>query len=104
VDIKADDHPETLGPCPLCGRLMLKGRSVDRHHWQPKSRGGKEADYLHRSCHRKLHSLFTSKELTAEVDTPEKARQHPEMQKFIRWVRRQPPERVVRHRKPRLKP
>ena len=101
--VKADDRPEALGPCPLCGRPMLRGESVDRHHWRPKSQGGTEAAYLHRSCHRKLHSLYTSKELAAEVDTPEKARQHPEMQKFISWVRRQQPERVMRHRKPRTK-
>ena len=101
--MKQDDHPEGLGPCPLCGRIMIQGDSLDRHHWQPKSRGGKESGYLHRTCHRKLHSLFTSKELASEVDTPEKARQHPEMQAFIRWVRRQPPERVPRHRRPRGK-
>jgi hypothetical protein len=96
-----DEEAEVLGPCPLCGRLMIKGDSLDRHHWQPKSQGGKEAQYLHRTCHRKLHSLFTDKQLAVEVNTPEKARQHPEMQRFIRWVRRQPPERVVRHRQPR---
>jgi HNH endonuclease len=99
--MKQDDHPESLGPCSLCGREMIQGDSLDRHHWQPKSQGGKESEYLHRTCHRKLHSLFTGKELASEVDTPEKARQHPQMQTFIRWVRRQLPERVVRHRKPR---
>jgi hypothetical protein len=101
MDVKSDNQPEGLGPCPLCGRPMLKGASVDRHHWQPKSRGGKQAEYLHRICHRKLHSLYTSKELAAEVKTPEKARQHPEMQTFIKWVRRQPPERMVRNSMPR---
>jgi hypothetical protein len=89
MDVKSDDQPEDLGPCPLCGRPMLKGASVDRHRWQPKSRGGRQAEYLHRICHRKLHSLYTSKELATEVNTPEKARHHPEMQVFIRWV--QPP-------------
>jgi hypothetical protein len=102
--MKEDEQPESLGPCPLCGRIMIRGHSLDRHHWQPKSRGGTEADYLHRICHRKLHSLFTSKELAAGVDTPEKARQHPEMQTFIRWVSRQAPERVISHRQPRPKP
>lgn len=82
---------------------MLVGESVDRHHWQPKSRGGKEANYLHRICHRKLHSLFTDKELDAEFATPEAVRRHPKMQKFINWVRRQPPEVVRRHRKPKDK-
>ncbi|MFZ2088842.1 MAG: HNH endonuclease [Desulfobaccales bacterium] len=101
MDLNPDDRPEALGPCPLCGRPMLKGDSVDRHHWQPKSLGGKESEYLHRTCHRKLHSLFTDKELATEFASPEQVRRHPEMQKFINWVRRQPPERVVRHFKPR---
>jgi len=83
---------------------MLKGGSVDRHHWQPKSRGGTETEYLHRISHCKLHSLFTGKELVKNFTTPDQARRHPEMQKFIRWVRRQPPELVVRHLKPRPQP
>lgn len=96
--------PDHLGPCPICGRPLLPGDSIDRHHWRPKSQGGTEAAYLHRTCHRKLHSLFTHKELATEFDSPDRIRRHPEMQKFIRWVRRQPPERVLRHRKPRLQP
>ena len=93
-------RPEELGACPLCGRIMFKGDSVDRHHWQPKSHGGTAAEYLHRICHRKLHSLFTGRELADDFSSPAQVRQHPEMQKFISWVRRQAPERVLRHRKP----
>jgi hypothetical protein len=104
MDVKGDDRPEALGPCPLCGRLMFKGESVDRHHWQPKSQGGKESEYLHRTCRRKLHSLFNDNELATDFASPDKVRQHPEIQKFIHWVRRQPPERVMRHRNPRNQP
>ncbi len=99
VEVKDTEEARSLGPCQVCGREMLLGESVDRHHWQPKSRGGKEVNFLHRICHRKLHSLFTDKELGAEFATPEAVRRHPEMQKFITWVRRQPPEVVLRHRK-----
>jgi len=102
----ADFHggeDRSLGPCPICGREMLAGESVDRHHWRPKSRGGRTSAYLHRTCHRKLHSLFTDKELSSDFSTPEAVRQHPEIIKFIAWVRRQPPEVVPRHRKPREK-
>lgn len=92
---------QSLGPCPICGREMLAGPSVDRHHWQPKSYGGQEAQPLHLICHRKLHSLFSDKELAQSYCTPEAVRQHPHMQAFIRWVRRRPPEFVDRHKKPR---
>ena len=98
-----EDEVSRLGTWPVCGRIMLAGDSVDRHHWLPRSQGGKISAYLHRTCHRKLHSLFTDKELADYFATPAQVRQHPEMQKFIKWVRRQPPERVVRHFKPRLK-
>jgi hypothetical protein len=80
--------------------MMFRGDSVDRHHWQPKSRGGRTAEYLHRICHRKLHSLFTGRELADRFSNPAQVQKHPEMQKFISWVRRQAPERVLRHRKP----
>lgn len=96
---KGREEVRSLGPCQICGREMRLGESVDRHHWQPKSRGGNEVNYLHRICHRKLHLLFTNKELSAEFATPKAVRRHPEMQKFITWVRRQPPEVVMRHHK-----
>ncbi len=81
-----------LGPCPLCGRPMIDdGVSVDRHHWTPRALGGREAAPLHRVCHRMLHRLFTRAELGTLYDTPEKARAHPEVARFIAWARKQPP-------------
>jgi hypothetical protein len=91
-----------LGPCPVCGRKMVAGPSVDRHHWQPKSQGGRLAQTIHLICHRKLHTLFTEKELATTYATPEEVRQHPQMQIFIRWVRRRPPEFIDRHKKTRV--
>ena len=87
--MKDADRPEAgrleeLGACPLCGRRMFKGDSVDRHHWQPKSQGGTAAEYLHRICHRKLHSLFTGRELADRFSNPAQVRQHPEMKKLSR--------------------
>lgn len=101
ADSHRGEEDRGLGPCPLCGREMLAGESVDRHHWRPKSRGGRTSAYLHRTCHRKLHSLFTEKELSSDFSTAESVRHHPEIRKFIAWVRRQPPETILRHRKPR---
>jgi hypothetical protein len=79
---------------------MIAGPSVDRYHWQPKSQGGREAEPLHLICHRKLHSLFTARELATTYATPEAVRRHPQMQTFIQWVRRRPPEFIDRHKKP----
>ena len=92
-----------LGECPICGRPMLPGASVDRHHFVPRSEGGRETSWVHRICHRKLHSLFTERELARLYATPEAVRAHPEMQRFIRWVGRKHPEFWVRTAEARAK-
>ncbi|MCB2101638.1 MAG: HNH endonuclease [Rhodobacterales bacterium] len=90
-------------PCPLCGRPLVPGPSVDRHHWVPRSQGGHQAETLHRVCHRMLHRVFSDAELAERADTPDKARAHPDMARFIAWVRRKPadyvdwPEQPGRH-------
>ena len=42
---------------------MLSGKAVDRHHPVPKSQGGKDWVWMHRICHRKLHSMWSEKQL-----------------------------------------
>jgi hypothetical protein len=83
---------EVIGPCPICEREMRRGPSVDKHHLVPKCRGGKETEYMHRICHRKIHSLWTEKELEREFNDPEKIKAHEEMQKFIKWVSKKEPD------------
>lgn len=81
-----------LGLCPICGRPMIAGPSVDEHHWVPKSEGGRATSFLHRICHRTLHARFTERELAQDFATPEAVRSDPAMEKFIRWVRKRPVE------------
>lgn len=79
---------------------MWFGASIDRHHFVPRCRGGKSMEYLHMICHRKIHSVFTEKELEREFNDPEIVKLHPEMVKFILWVYRKPPDfydRTVTH-------
>lgn len=82
---------EVVGQCPICDRDMLKGDSIDKHHMVPKCRGGKETEYLHKICHRKIHSIWTEKELEKEFNDPIKIREHEEIQKFIKWVSKKEP-------------
>ncbi|MDF1584943.1 HNH endonuclease family protein [Marinimicrococcus flavescens] len=81
-----------LGPCPVCGRPMLAGPSVDRHHFLPKSRGGRAREHVHRICHRKIHSLLTEVEFERDFADPERLRAHPEIARFVRWLSGKPPE------------
>ena len=81
-----------LGPCPICGRPMIAGPSVDRHHFLPRVEGGRQSAPVHRICHRKLHTLWSERELARLYRTPEAIRAHPEIRRFVAWLRRKPPE------------
>ncbi len=81
---------ENIANCPLCGRVLPTGASVDEHHLIPRSQGGKEKHRIHRICHRKIHATLTEKELAREYATWEALRLHAELQTFIRWVASKP--------------
>lgn len=83
---------DELPACPLCGRPMVRGPSIDEHHLVPKSRGGRAAELVHRVCHRKLHATFTESQLAGEYSTWQALRAHPDIAAFIRWLRNKPPE------------
>lgn len=92
------DAEAGLGPCPLCGRPLIPGPSVNEHHLVPKSKKGSETVTLHVVCHGKIHSLFTENELRDHYHTIERLRAHPDMAAFLRWVARKPPEFRDGHR------
>lgn len=93
------NEPENIiGPCPLCGRDMIAGKSVNEHHLLPKSLKGRETVTIHVVCHTKIHSVFTERELFAYYHTPERLREHPEIQKFLKWISKKPPEYRTRNR------
>ena len=92
---------DDLGPCPLCGRSMVKGEAVDRHHWVPKRFKGTDWSWLHRICHKKIHSLYDEATLAARLSSPEALLAEEEIQTFVRWVRKQPPDKLGRHRPPK---
>ncbi|ACI99461.1 HNH endonuclease signature motif containing protein [Rhodospirillum centenum] len=82
----------SLGPCPLCGREMLEGPSLEEHHLVPRSLGGRETVTLHRVCHRRIHAEFSERDLRDRYGTIESLRAHPAIAAFIRWVAGRPPE------------
>lgn len=90
--------------CPLCERTILASQR-DAHHLIPKSKGGKETEYLHRICHRQIHALFTETELARQYNNVEALLAHPEMARFVSWVRAKPDHFYQRTQKSqRLKP
>ena len=51
--------------CPLCSRVIPPAQA-DRHHLVPKSKGGRQTEFLHRVCHRQVHALLTESELAGQ--------------------------------------
>jgi 5-methylcytosine-specific restriction endonuclease McrA len=81
-----------LGNCPLCGRPLVAGKSIDEHHLLPKSQGGRATETVHRICHRKIHATLTEKELARSYRTWAALQAHEDIAAFIMWVQKKPPE------------
>ena len=90
-----------LPPCPLCGRPLVPGPSVDLHHLVPRTYKGREAVPMHRICHAKIHAVLSERELRDHYHTPERLRKHPQIAAFLRWVVRKPPEFMDGHHAPK---
>jgi len=88
----AEILPEEDLRCPLCDRPMVLGATIDEHHLTPRSQGGREKFRLHKVCHLKIHQALKPRELARQYNTWESLRTHPEVAKFIDWVKKRPPE------------
>lgn len=84
--------------CPLCDRVIPPAQR-DSHHLVPKSKGGRQTEFLHRVCHRQVHALLTESELARQYATVDALLQHPELQAFVAWVKTKPEDFFVRTHK-----
>jgi hypothetical protein len=94
--MSAQDNTETP-PCPLCRRPLVPGPSIDEHHLVPRTYKGRETVTLHRVCHAKIHAVLSEKELRDHYHTVARLREHPEIAKFLGWVRKKHPEFIDGH-------
>lgn len=78
--------------CPLCQRPIAQPASL--HHLLPLAEGGRNTEtvLLHQICHDKIHATFSERELAKFYNTIEALIADERIQKFIKWVRRQPPQ------------
>ena len=65
----------------------------------PRSRGGTQKQVLHRICHRQVHALFTETELARDYATVQALLAHPDVARFVAWVRNKPPGFMERTRR-----
>ncbi len=84
--------------CPLCEREIPTAQR-DAHHLIPKSKGGRETQFLHRICHRQIHALFTEKELANDYNNVEQLLTHAEIVNFVAWIKTKPSHLIERSRK-----
>lgn len=84
--------------CPLCDRKIPPSQR-DAHHLVPKSKGGRDTEFLHRICHRQIHALFTETELAKQFNSVEALLAHPDMVNFVEWVKNKPDDFMERTRK-----
>jgi len=87
-----EDGPQEPLPCPLCGRPMIPGPSVDEHHLLPRSQGGREKFAVHKICHEKIHRTLKEREIARHYASWDALRTHPEIATFVAWVQKRPPE------------
>lgn len=84
--------------CPLCDRKIPLSQR-DTHHLVPKSKGGRDTEYLHRICHRQIHALFTETELARQFNSVDALLAPPDMANFVAWVKTKPDDFMERTRK-----
>ena len=87
-----------MGMCALCGRNNVE---TTVHHLLPKEMGGKygpTAD-LCIPCHKQIHALYTNEEIAARLSTIPELREDENLSRFIKWIRKQPPGKIMRIRK-----
>lgn len=85
--------------CFLCGRAL--GAKVQWHHPVPKSRGGRETVPVHPICHRMIHATLGNKALERGYATADALRAHPDIARFIVWVRGKDPDFQAPTRRPK---
>jgi hypothetical protein len=80
-----------MSDCPICGR-ELGDVLIEEHHLVPRTFKGKDTIMVHKMCHQKIHATFSERELLQYYHTPERICEHSEMEKFIAWITKKPPE------------
>lgn len=107
-----DGQTTEQNACELCGRAGLE---LTRHHLIPRkqhrrprcrrtySRDERQTRIamLCRPCHSTVHAHLTEQQLEQTYNTLGLLAEHPEISRFVQWVRKQPAHRRVAVRRPR---
>jgi 5-methylcytosine-specific restriction endonuclease McrA len=90
----------TVGRCQLCERPV---GALTVHHLVPRSqvkqRRPLPTALLCAACHRQLHTLFSNRQLARELASVEELKNHPKMQNFLCWIKKQDPNKRIKVRR-----
>lgn len=87
--------------CELCEREM-DGLTV--HHLIPRQKTKRKKAYpgptinICSGCHKQIHTLFDHTRLANELNSLERLKHEPQMQKFLSWMRKQQPNKRIKVR------
>jgi hypothetical protein len=87
--------------CELCDREMAELTAhhlVPRQNTKRKNQDPSPTIEICSACHRQIHTLFDNKHLAAELNSLDKLKNDPKMQRFISWVRKQKPDKRIQVR------
>lgn len=102
----------TQPACELCHRTGLK---LTKHHLIPRKRHRRRSAQVRfdrqemhtriamlcQPCHSTVHAHLSEAELEAAYNTLDALAQHPDIAKFVAWVKKQPTDRKVAVKRPR---
>ena len=79
---------EEATECELCQRVVER---YTVHHLVPRARGGRFGPKarLCPACHRQLHAMFTEATLAVELNSIALLRANPQVNSYLKWVRKQ---------------
>jgi hypothetical protein len=97
--------PEAAVRCELCHR-HVPPRLITLHHLKPKQKGGKAEHRtpLCKPCHKQIHATFGNTDLARVYDSVDALRKAPLLQPFLKWIRRQAPDRNFATRRSKAHP
>ncbi|PSN18060.1 HNH endonuclease [filamentous cyanobacterium CCP5] len=85
--------------CQLCDRPVEKltvHHLVPRQHTKRRRQDPGPTVDICAACHKQIHTLFDNRYLAQELNSLDRLRSHPRMEKFLAWVRKQNPGKKVR--------
>ncbi len=85
--------------CELCERKMEQltvHHLIPRQYTKRKKITTSETVDICSACHKQIHSLFTNKQLAQELNTINKLKNEPQIEKFLKWIKKQSANKRVR--------